>query len=174
MAEASLLYRPVTAALSSSSSSRTAGSVPACCSSGHWNQSYVVPRRSQSVFLRSNVWGVSLDAGSFIRHEGEARLLRRRASPVAYLEGPKQPVVDFFNKVLGSLPIVGLVSRILSDEGGVGTDRLRFVEFCTRVEKNFTYEGSRAFYTFADRHGKVCMQSLETGWKVGVLTNLAC
>ncbi|KAK8687953.1 hypothetical protein V6N13_086742 [Hibiscus sabdariffa] len=59
---------------------------------------------------------------------------RQRYSLVikAYMDNPNA-VSGFANKVIGSLPIIGLVARILSDEGG--TD-------------------SRAFYEFQERRGR--------------------
>ena len=40
----------------------------------------------------------------------------------------KNSISGFANKVIGSLPIIGLVARIFSDEGGVGGDSIDFVE----------------------------------------------
>eukprot|EP01018_Ginkgo_biloba_P010368 Gb_40882 [translate_table: standard] len=71
----------------------------------------------------------------------------------AYIEKP-DPVKEFASKIIGSLPILGLLSRILSDEGGIAGDRIQFAEFCSRVQKKCTPEASRAFYDFGQRHGK--------------------
>lgn len=62
---------------------------------------------------------------------------------------------SFANKVIGALPVVGLVARILNDEGGVGSDMIDFAEFRRRVGNNCSVNDSRAFYQFRDRHGKV-------------------
>ena len=59
------------------------------------------------------------------------------------------------SKVIGSLPVVGLVVRILSDEGGVGEDIVDFAEFRRRVGKNCSVNESRAFYEFRERRGRV-------------------
>ena len=59
------------------------------------------------------------------------------------------------NKVIGSLPVIGLVARIFSDEGGVGSDIIDFAEFRRRVGKKCSINDSRAFYEFQDRHGRV-------------------
>lgn len=85
----------------------------------------------------------------------QQKLLNGGPVITAYLERNVNPVGDFFNRIRGSLPIVGLVSRILSDEGGVGNDRIQFVEFCRKVEKSCSADASRAFYSFTERHGTV-------------------
>ncbi|CAM6050625.1 unnamed protein product [Sphagnum compactum] len=82
----------------------------------------------------------------------------------AYLERNVNPVGDFFNRIRGSLPIVGLVSRILSDEGGVGNDRIQFVEFCRKVEKSCSADASRAFYSFTERHGTAAKAQYVLVW----------
>jgi hypothetical protein len=58
-------------------------------------------------------------------------------------------------RLIGALPIVGLVARILSDEGGVGGDIIDFAEFRRRVSKKCTVMDSKAFYDFNQRRGKV-------------------
>lgn len=73
----------------------------------------------------------------------------------AYLERESNPVAQFFSRLQGNLPVVGLLSRMLSDEGGVGDDRIQPVEFCRKVEKQCTYDASKAFYEFQERHGSV-------------------
>eukprot|EP00897_Mesotaenium_endlicherianum_P005674 jgi/Mesen1/5134/ME000255S04110 len=73
---------------------------------------------------------------------------------VAYLEKKDGPLGAFFGKLQGGLPIVGLLSRLLTDEGGVGGDRLRYAEFCTRVQKNLTGDSARALTNFSARNGK--------------------
>ncbi|KAH0865062.1 hypothetical protein HID58_082273 [Brassica napus] len=50
----------------------------------------------------------------------------------AYIEKPNS-ISSFANTVIGSLPVVGLLARILSDEGGVGRDLVDFAEFRKRV-----------------------------------------
>ena len=64
-------------------------------------------------------------------------------------------ISSFANKVIGSLPVVGLIARILSDEGGVGSDIIDFAEFRRRVGKKCTITDSRAFYEFQDRRGRL-------------------
>lgn len=71
-----------------------------------------------------------------------------------YMEN-NNSISGFANKVIGSLPVIGLVVRILSDEGGVGGDILDFAEFRRRVGKKSTVDDSRAFYEFQDRRGRV-------------------
>ncbi|GMI67076.1 Photosystem I Assembly 3, PIGMENT DEFECTIVE 329 [Hibiscus trionum] len=71
----------------------------------------------------------------------------------AYMENPNS-ISGFANKVIGSLPIIGLVARILSDEGGVGSDMIDFAEFRRRVGKKCTSTDSRAFYEFQQRRGR--------------------
>lgn len=58
------------------------------------------------------------------------------------------------NKIIGSLPVVGLIARIISDEGGVGGDVIDFAEFRRRVGKKCTINDSRAFYRFQERRGR--------------------
>lgn len=64
-------------------------------------------------------------------------------------------ISGFASKVIGSLPVIGLVARILSDEGGVGGDIIDFAEFRRRVGKKCTANDSRAFYEFQERRGRV-------------------
>ncbi|KAK9272122.1 hypothetical protein L1049_002492 [Liquidambar formosana] len=61
---------------------------------------------------------------------------------------------SFANRVVGALPLVGLVARIFSDEGGVGGDIIDFAEFRRRVGKKCNVNDSRAFYEFQDRRGR--------------------
>ncbi|KAL1812320.1 hypothetical protein DCAR_0624533 [Daucus carota subsp. sativus] len=63
-------------------------------------------------------------------------------------------VSGFVNKVVGALPLVGLVARIFSDVGGVGGDIVDFAEFRRRVGNNSSVNDSRAFVDFQDRRGK--------------------
>jgi len=58
-------------------------------------------------------------------------------------------------RLIGALPVVGLVARILSDEGGVGGDIIDFAEFRRRVSKKCTVMDSKAFYDFNQLRGKV-------------------
>lgn len=71
----------------------------------------------------------------------------------SYME-EQTSLAGFANKVIGSLPVVGLVARIFSDEGGVGGDIIDFAEFRRRVGKKSTVNDSRAFYEFQDRRGR--------------------
>ncbi|KAF5740366.1 hypothetical protein HS088_TW11G00434 [Tripterygium wilfordii] len=71
----------------------------------------------------------------------------------AYMEN-QNSISSFANKVIGALPVIGLVARIFSDEGGVGGDIIDFAEFRRRVGKNCTVNDSRAFYEFQERRGR--------------------
>uniref|UniRef100_A0A0R0GPP0 Uncharacterized protein n=1 Tax=Glycine max TaxID=3847 RepID=A0A0R0GPP0_SOYBN len=71
----------------------------------------------------------------------------------AYMENPNT-LGSFANRVIGALPVVGLIARILSDEGGVGDDLVDFAEFRRRVGKKCSETDSTAFYEFQDRRGK--------------------
>lgn len=62
---------------------------------------------------------------------------------------------SFANKVIGALPVVGLLARIMADEGGVGDDLVDFAEFRRRVGKKCSIADSKAFYQFQKRRGKV-------------------
>eukprot|EP00271_Cylindrocystis_brebissonii_P016541 TRINITY_DN4030_c0_g2_i2.p1 TRINITY_DN4030_c0_g2~~TRINITY_DN4030_c0_g2_i2.p1 ORF type:complete len:280 (+),score=46.01 TRINITY_DN4030_c0_g2_i2:211-1050(+) len=93
----------------------------------------------------------------------------RRRSPAppvrAYADGPKQgAVMKFFRNLQGSLPLVGIVSRLVSAEGGVGSDRLRFAEFCRRVDKTLSPAAAEAFFKFQERHGKVARKQVVLLW----------
>lgn len=75
---------------------------------------------------------------------------------LCYVEPPKSgPLTSFLSKLQGSLPIVSLVSRLASDGGGVGNDRIKYAEFISRVEKYQTKDGKRIFDAFSERYGKV-------------------
>lgn len=67
-------------------------------------------------------------------------------------------------RLVGALPIVGLVARILNDEGGVGGDIIDFAEFRRRVSKKCTVMDSKAFYDFNQRRGKVLTFRLCSAW----------
>ena len=106
----------------------------------------------------STFWGTAVAACGQVhgcRARGQQQTHNRVGVARAYLERNSNPIGDFFGRIQGGLPIVGLLSRIMSDEGGVGADRLQPVEFCRKVEKNCSYEASRAFYEFQERHGPV-------------------
>ncbi|XP_009622883.1 photosystem I assembly factor PSA3, chloroplastic-like [Nicotiana tabacum] len=72
----------------------------------------------------------------------------------AYMDETTNPVSSFVNKVVGSLPVVGLIARIVNEEGGVGGDIIDFAEFRRRVGNKCSITDSRAFYEFRDRRGK--------------------
>ncbi|CAM8899799.1 unnamed protein product [Rhodiola kirilowii] len=82
-----------------------------------------------------------------------ATLTPRRISIRSYMED-SNTLSGFANKVIGALPLVGLLARILSDEGGVGNDIIDFAEFRRRVGNKCTVTDSRAFYDFQERRGK--------------------
>ncbi|KAG8366865.1 hypothetical protein BUALT_Bualt16G0012400 [Buddleja alternifolia] len=71
----------------------------------------------------------------------------------AYME-ESNSISGFANKVIGSLPVIGLLTRIFSDEGGVGGDIVDFAEFRRRVGNNCSVNDSRALFEFQDRRGK--------------------
>ncbi|KAK4845070.1 hypothetical protein QYF36_000462 [Acer negundo] len=71
----------------------------------------------------------------------------------AYIEN-QNSFSSFASKVIGSLPVIGLVARIISDEGGVGSDLIDFAEFRRRVGKKCGINDSKAFYDFKERHGR--------------------
>lgn len=73
----------------------------------------------------------------------------------AYVENPN-PLAGFVSKVIGSLPVIGLIARIANAEGGLAGDIIDFAEFRRRVGNKCTVNDSRAFYEFQVRHGKVC------------------
>ncbi|RWW35655.1 hypothetical protein BHE74_00059390 [Ensete ventricosum] len=83
--------------------------------------------------------------------------VRRSTVVVGYMDRKPNSVAGFASKVIGSLPVVGLLARILSDEGGVGDDLIDFAEFRRRVGKKCSITDSRAFYEFQDRRGRLLM-----------------
>ncbi|CAM6089078.1 unnamed protein product [Calypogeia fissa] len=131
---------------------------------------------SSSRSYRSSIWSSTpLDYGSnfgavtlLVLAPG---LLQKQAGPLemgkgnarAYLE-TNNPVMKFLNRVQGSLPVVGLISRLLSPEGGIGSDRIRFEEFCTRVGRNCTLQDSSAFYRIAAKYGKTAKAPFVLIW----------
>ncbi|KAH0718933.1 hypothetical protein KY290_015585 [Solanum tuberosum] len=72
----------------------------------------------------------------------------------AYMDETTNPISSFANKVIGSLPVFGLIARIVNEEGGVGGDFIDFAEFRRRVGNKCSINDSRAFYEFRDRRGK--------------------
>ncbi|KAL2335644.1 hypothetical protein Fmac_016857 [Flemingia macrophylla] len=91
-----------------------------------------------------------------LRHRRRSQRHVRPAAGLAvrgYMESPSS-FATFANKVIGALPVVGLLARILSDEGGVGDDLVDFAEFRRRVGKNCSDADSTAFYQFQDRRGR--------------------
>uniref|UniRef100_A0A0E0L4U9 Uncharacterized protein n=1 Tax=Oryza punctata TaxID=4537 RepID=A0A0E0L4U9_ORYPU len=83
------------------------------------------------------------------------RRRRRHGAVVAYMEPNPNSPSSIAGRLIGALPVVGLVARILSDEGGVGGDIIDFAEFRRRVSKKCTVMDSQAFYDFNERRGKV-------------------
>lgn len=140
--------------VSSVSSMPSSSYSPTSCSKSYTSTHKSLPLKS------SSLWGAA-------RHGlGSQALLQRKevrgerchhhvGVARAYMERSSNPVADFFNRIQGSLPIVGLLSRIMSDEGGIGTDRIQLVEFCRKVERSCSQEASRAFYELSERHGQV-------------------
>lgn len=77
------------------------------------------------------------------------------------------PISSFANKVIGSLPVVGLIARIVNEEGGVGGDFIDFAEFRRRVGNKCSINDSRAFYEFQDRRGRVIFTCLRLSINLG-------
>ncbi|KAG0456176.1 hypothetical protein HPP92_023964 [Vanilla planifolia] len=72
---------------------------------------------------------------------------------VAYIERNPNSLTALANKVIGSLPVVGLLVRIFSEEGGIGDDLIDFAEFRRLVGKKCSVIDSRAFVEFKERRG---------------------
>ncbi|KAG0455026.1 hypothetical protein HPP92_024318 [Vanilla planifolia] len=72
---------------------------------------------------------------------------------VAYIERNPNSLTALASKVIGSLPVVGLLVRIFSEEGGIGDDLIDFAEFRRRVGKKCSVIDSRAFVEFKERRG---------------------
>ncbi|CAN0904375.1 Photosystem I assembly factor PSA3, chloroplastic [Linum grandiflorum] len=105
---------------------------------------------SISPSLQSSRPGIFMNCTVQRRHQSSNGIFSVRA----YMENPNS-ISGFVSKVIGSLPVVGLLARIVSDEGGVGGDLIDFAEFRRRVGKQCTIMDSRAFIEFKDRRGKV-------------------
>ncbi|KAK3135025.1 hypothetical protein QOZ80_5BG0413690 [Eleusine coracana subsp. coracana] len=88
------------------------------------------------------------------RPAAHGRRRRHGGAVVAYLEPNPNSPAAIAGRLVGALPVVGLVARILSDEGGVGGDIVDFAEFRRRVSKKCTVMDSQAFYDFNERRGK--------------------
>jgi len=115
----------------------------------------------------SSFWGRGGDIARFSCQDcgcGVKKARSARGVVTAYLERDSNPVLQFFSRLQGNLPVVGLLSRMLSDEGGVGDDRIQPVEFCRKVEKRCSYEASKAFYEFQERHGPVAKPQYVLLW----------
>lgn len=85
-----------------------------------------------------------------------SRLIKQEATgglARAYLEKPDK-MKEIASKIIGSLPVVGLLYRLLSEEGGVAGERIRLSEFSKRVENRCSPDDAMAFYEFRERHGK--------------------
>ncbi|GFP99719.1 hypothetical protein PHJA_002116000 [Phtheirospermum japonicum] len=101
------------------------------------------------------------------RHLCRTSRSRRRNSPNgggylivrAYME-ESNTISGFANKVIGSLPVIGLVARIFSDEGGVGGDIIDFAEFRRRVGNKCSVNDSRALFELQDRRGKEILEGV--------------
>uniref|UniRef100_A0A0D3DA51 Uncharacterized protein n=2 Tax=Brassica oleracea TaxID=3712 RepID=A0A0D3DA51_BRAOL len=108
--------------------------------------------------LRLRIPATSPASSRLIKHGdggGGIALLTIRA----YIEKPNS-ISSFANTVVGSLPVIGLLARILSDESGVGRDLVDFAEFRKRVGNNCAPSDSRAFYSFNSEEARYCMVEL--------------
>ncbi|KAL0657717.1 hypothetical protein Bca4012_078302 [Brassica carinata] len=108
--------------------------------------------------LRLRIPATSPASSRLIKHGdggGGIALLTIRA----YIEKPNS-ISSFANTVVGSLPVIGLLARILSDESGVGRDLVDFAEYRKRVGNNCAPSDSRAFYCFNSEEARYCMVEL--------------
>ncbi|XP_073007630.1 photosystem I assembly factor PSA3, chloroplastic [Typha latifolia] len=99
------------------------------------------------VFVSSPRWNSSRGGGRVSGNGGGLRV-------VAYMERNPNSAASIASKLIGALPVVGLIARIFSDEGGVGDDIVDFAEFRRRVGKKCGITDSQAFYEFKDRRGR--------------------
>ena len=139
-----------------SSSASVASASASSASSSSSSYSYSASSSPSSLFLQR------------LQKEIQAKRTTKNSSsrapsgpgPRAFIER-KDPIYDIINKVRGALPIVGLLSRLFSDDGGIGSDRIQFKEFCSLVYREFpSSDVPMAFYDFEGRHGTVCPSSL--------------
>lgn len=88
----------------------------------------IVPNISPSFFhLRLRIPAATSPASYRLKH-GDGGGGIALSTIRAYIEKPNS-ISSFANTVIGSLPVIGLLARILSDEGGVGRDLVDFAEF---------------------------------------------
>uniref|UniRef100_A0A1D1YPI7 Putative G-protein coupled receptor 34 n=1 Tax=Anthurium amnicola TaxID=1678845 RepID=A0A1D1YPI7_9ARAE len=105
--------------------------------------------------LRHQLGGTQISALGRGRRRWDCRGVGAAGFRVAaYMERNPSSLGVLVSKVVGSLPVVGLFVRILTDEGGVGGDIVDFAEFRRRVGKKCSVNDSRAFYEFQERRGR--------------------
>ena len=83
---------------------------------------------------------------------------RRIAGAVKARASAERPILEqpsWVQRVVGSLPFVGLALRLSAEEGGVGSDRLHYAEYCTRVENRLPATVKVALADFEQAFGKV-------------------
>lgn len=117
--------------------------------SSHFDDVLCKPISPTSLLFFHQIYGDLTRPGSF-RPPNSNRVLSVRA----YIENPNS-ISNFARKVVGALPVIGLVARVLNDEGGIGGDIIDFAEFRRRVGKKCSVNDSRAFYEFQERRGRV-------------------
>ncbi|CAL5220850.1 g2934 [Coccomyxa viridis] len=62
-----------------------------------------------------------------------ARSVRAQAAADEKKGGPLQAIKGLARQIQGALPVVGLLSRLSSPSGGIGSDILRYPEFCRKL-----------------------------------------
>ncbi|KAL5988220.1 hypothetical protein ACLOJK_035983 [Asimina triloba] len=66
----------------------------------------------------------------------------------------RRHAASFASRVIGALPVIGLLARIISDEVRVGDDLINFAEFRRPVGKNCSIIDFRTLYEFQDHRGR--------------------
>nr|GEU28811.1 photosystem I assembly factor PSA3, chloroplastic [Tanacetum cinerariifolium] len=152
-----------------------------CCKEAEWLRDLLIniplwPKPMPPIFMHCDSQSTLSRAynqvynGKFrhigLRHKQVNRLINDGVIIVSFLRSsknlagpftkglPTKLIESFVNKIIGALPVVGLIARIVTDTGGVGGDFIDFAEFRRRVGKNSSVNDSRAFIDFQDRRGK--------------------
>ncbi|KAF3444668.1 hypothetical protein FNV43_RR14361 [Rhamnella rubrinervis] len=111
------------------STSSSSSSLHIFTAKDHFSNILCKPISPTSLLFLRQVYG-NLTTSNRFRPPSSTRVLSVRA----YIENPNS-ISNFASRVIGALPVIGLVARILNDEGGLGSDIIDFAEFRRRVGK---------------------------------------
>lgn len=86
------------------------------------------------------------------RHK--ARRVEKRAQGAGGGEEGKNPIAQLLKKAQGSLPVIGLLSRILSPDETFGKDVMAYQTYCRKLYDSTEREWSVALYELEQKHGR--------------------